>query len=789
VDQSTHRLWQEGNGTPGPVSPFGQDVTSFVLGSDAKYVFWVDQSTHTLWDEGFGHAAQVSQQGQDVTSFALSPDGESVDYRNNKDGTFWEEAYGHYRLLGPAALDLSQGFANARGLMTLNSSAAVNGAALELTDGGPSRAGSAFSTHPVDVTHFTTQFTFQLTPGANTADGFTFTIQGVGNTVLGPSGGGLGYGSDHTGGTGGIANSVAVKFDLYNNQGEGEDSTGLYINGAAPTDADSIDLSGTGIDLHSGDTFNVSLSYDGTTLMVTETDTNTGSSASQSYAIYIPGTVGGGTANVGFTAGTGGLTAVQSILTWTYTPTTSAIGPAMPRVSVRDGGTYKGTAFLGSGSALGADGVTPVAGSWAYVYYAGSTATGAPLPGAPTDAGTYTVVGSFTSSDPNYANASAQATFTIIPASPTVSVSDQNGTHSGSAVGVDGATAVAGTWAYAYYAGSTATGTPLPGAPTAPGTYTVVASFSSSDPNYTNGSAQANFTINQTLPTVSVRASGGTYTGTPFVASGSAVGSDGRTPVAGSWTYTYYPGSTATGTPLPGAPTAAGTYTMVAAFTSSDPNYGNGSAQATFTIRPAAPAVSINAPGGTANGSPFPASASATGVGGTAMSGSFLYTYYSGSSASGTGSSTPPSAPGTYTVVAAFTSSDPNYTNTSAAQTFTITPVERVVHTSAAEGPAVAALTQGFQNAAAYYQSHGASQYALAAYVDSYNAWAWANYAAATHSALAWQYACIYAQLAYTNISQDYGWTVDGNAVNAYLWEVQGFLYGLQAYADTLPNG
>ena len=37
-----------------------------------------------------------------------------------------------------------------------------------------------------------------------------------------------------------------------------------------------------------------------------------------------------------------------------------------------------------------------------------------------------------------------------------------------------------------YYAGTTATGTPLSGAPTAVGTYTVVATFTSTDPNYTS---------------------------------------------------------------------------------------------------------------------------------------------------------------------------------------------------------------------------------------------------------------------------------------------------------------
>jgi len=33
----------------------------------------------------------------------------------------------------------------------------------------------------------------------------------------------------------GIATSVAVKFDLYDNSGEGTNSTGIYVNGASPT--------------------------------------------------------------------------------------------------------------------------------------------------------------------------------------------------------------------------------------------------------------------------------------------------------------------------------------------------------------------------------------------------------------------------------------------------------------------------------------------------------------------------------------------------------------------------
>jgi fibronectin type 3 domain-containing protein len=217
-------------------------------------------------------------------------------------------------------LEFSGGFTGSASLLTYNGSAAINGSKAELTNGGSSEAGSVFSTNTVDVTQFTTQFTFQISAGTNTADGFTFCIQGVGNTALGASGGSLGYQ--------GINSSVAVKFDLYNNSGEGVDSTGLYTDGAAPN-IPAIDLTPSGLDLHSGDIFQVVMNYDGTTLTVTIEDTVTKKSATQNYSIKIPTTVGNTLAYVGFTGGTGGLTATQDILTWTYTPT-AATSPNAP---------------------------------------------------------------------------------------------------------------------------------------------------------------------------------------------------------------------------------------------------------------------------------------------------------------------------------------------------------------------------------------------------------------------------------------------------------------------------
>jgi len=73
-------------------------------------------------------------------------------------------------------------------------------------------------------------------------------IQGAGASS------GLGYA--------GIPQSVAVKFDLYNNKGEGPDSTGFYSKGASPT-IPAIDLSATGVNLQSGDTFNTHLTTTG----------------------------------------------------------------------------------------------------------------------------------------------------------------------------------------------------------------------------------------------------------------------------------------------------------------------------------------------------------------------------------------------------------------------------------------------------------------------------------------------------------------------------------------------
>ncbi|AXC13691.1 hypothetical protein ACPOL_4418 [Acidisarcina polymorpha] len=219
--------------------------------------------------------------------------------------------------------------------MALNGEAVFTGGKLRLTNGGLKEASSAFFRDLVNVQAFSTQFEFLLTdPSAN---GFTFAIQGVGSTALGVDGGSLGYQT--------IGKSVAVKFDLFNSAGEGTDSTGMYINGAAPT-VPAINLSTTGINLHSGDVFRAQLSYNGTTLTVVITDTVTRASATQTYTVNIPAIVGGANAYVGFTGATGGLSAIQDILSWTYTPQAGSQAFSSYSSTLNGGATVSGTSLL-----------------------------------------------------------------------------------------------------------------------------------------------------------------------------------------------------------------------------------------------------------------------------------------------------------------------------------------------------------------------------------------------------------------------------------------------------------
>jgi len=205
-------------------------------------------------------------------------------------------------------LDYSQEFTPAG--LVLNRGAAVVDKALRLTDLNGNEARSAFYQAEVDVRSFTTRFRFRISPGA-TADGFTFCIQGGEPTAVGEPAGGLGYQ--------GVPASVAVKFDLCGNDGEGPNSTGLFLDGAKPSNPGSIDLTPSGVDLHGGRAYDAMIDYKGKKLTLNIVDAeDKAKKFSHAFDVDVPAAVHGSTAFVGFTGGTGGPSANQDILSWTW---------------------------------------------------------------------------------------------------------------------------------------------------------------------------------------------------------------------------------------------------------------------------------------------------------------------------------------------------------------------------------------------------------------------------------------------------------------------------------------
>jgi hypothetical protein len=109
---------------------------------------------------------------------------------------------------------------------------------------------------------------------------------------------------------------------------------------------------------------------------------------------------------------------------------TFGIAQATPVVNVTfTGGTFTAAAFNATGSVTGAGGAN--LGTPAFAYYSGTTAAGSPLAGAPVDAGTYTVRGSYPGSL-NYTSAYKDVTMTIAPAGVTLTVSATNVQYSDS---------------------------------------------------------------------------------------------------------------------------------------------------------------------------------------------------------------------------------------------------------------------------------------------------------------------------------------------------------------------
>ena len=223
-------------------------------------------------------------------------------------------------------VNLGSGFTS--GSMVLNGSAALNGTKLRLTNGALTQAAAAWFNAPQNIQNFSTNFSFQITPGTNPiADGLTFAIQGNNTAAIGPTGGGLGFGPDSLSAPAPVPNlmnkSVAIKFDLYDNSGEGLNSTGIYTNGVCP----SIAVCRLDRKRHRFAQRTCFQCTDQLRRHKPHDDHHRSHCKCRVHAhVARQYSIGHrrNTGYVGFTGGTGGLAAIQDILNWTFTSSAGA---------------------------------------------------------------------------------------------------------------------------------------------------------------------------------------------------------------------------------------------------------------------------------------------------------------------------------------------------------------------------------------------------------------------------------------------------------------------------------
>jgi fibronectin-binding autotransporter adhesin len=208
------------------------------------------------------------------------------------------------------------------------------GNVLTLTDNGGGEARSAYYNAPLNIaTPFTASFVYQAS-GNLTADGVAFVLQndsrGLG--ALGNTGGALGYQD--------VTPSSGIGLDLFNSVDYG----GTNIRGTQYMTGGNVgmNMSTGSVNLASGDPIQVTLGYDGSNLLVeTLTDLTNSNTFSTTYAVgSLAATVSGNSAYVGFTGATGGLSSIQTISDFTFTPAGPVnILPAATALSISSGGT------------------------------------------------------------------------------------------------------------------------------------------------------------------------------------------------------------------------------------------------------------------------------------------------------------------------------------------------------------------------------------------------------------------------------------------------------------------
>jgi hypothetical protein len=222
-------------------------------------------------------------------------------------------------------------FSSTAGLQ-INGNASQQGNKLRLTPATYYQGGSAFSQTTVPLASnasFSTVFSFEILGRGgldNGADGLTFTVQTNANNV-GGVGGGIGYQ--------GLANSVAVEFDTYNN-GEfgGSNHVGINTNGNMSSIVSSPFLP---IDFDNAATWWAWVDYDGSTQQM---DVRWAQSSSRPAAAMLSAAglnlatiLGNSNVYVGFTAGTGAGYGEHNITSWNFVNTFQNGGAPLPTVT------------------------------------------------------------------------------------------------------------------------------------------------------------------------------------------------------------------------------------------------------------------------------------------------------------------------------------------------------------------------------------------------------------------------------------------------------------------------
>jgi hypothetical protein len=231
---------------------------------------------------------------------------------------------------GTTAINYPSGFAGHPSQLYLGNSSVYSGSSIELTNTRGGLQDNAWYKTPVNVEAFTTTFTWNAICPAKPAqcgDGMGFIIlsnpnsSSEGFNYSGDSGSQFSWSKCSSSTDCPSMKSVLVKFDLYNNStgADGANLTGFYSGGVDPQPPQAqYDMSSSGINMQSGHLMKATLTYNGTVLTESVTDTVSGSTYRNSYSANIPALVGGNTAFVGFGGSSGAATVTQNLQSWTY---------------------------------------------------------------------------------------------------------------------------------------------------------------------------------------------------------------------------------------------------------------------------------------------------------------------------------------------------------------------------------------------------------------------------------------------------------------------------------------